>query len=122
MTTLEQVIETAKALPPADRQYLQQWLRVQERQDAPRPTTEAIPPRAAETVEQQVARFRKAMTWIADHRAEYLGQWVALEGDRLISHGADAIQVHREAKAAGIAAPFIERIVEEEGPYWGGWL
>ncbi|MGH9855488.1 MAG: DUF5678 domain-containing protein [Blastocatellia bacterium] len=131
MTTLEQVIAAVQTLPPADRRSLRQWLQEQERCDAAataeQPDNEARPAadaplRSAETVEQQIERFRKALKWIDEHRADYLGQWVALEGDRLISHGPDALQVHREAKAAGIAAPFVERIVEQEGPYWGGWL
>jgi len=37
MTTLEQVIETAKQLPPADRHRLSEWLREQERLDAAPP-------------------------------------------------------------------------------------
>jgi hypothetical protein len=42
-----------------------------------------------------------------------------LEGDRLIAHGADALEVHRQAKEAGIETPYLEQIVEEED--WGGW-
>ncbi len=123
MTTLEQVIETVGSLPIADRQYLRQWLQEKERRDIEHSeSVETLSPLPAETVEQQMERFRKAMKWIDEHRGEYLGQWVALEGDTLISHGLDAMQVHREAKACGIAAPFLERMVEEEGTYWGGWL
>ncbi len=122
MLTLEQIIEAARHLVPRDRQQLQRWLQEQEAQDAATPAQDAeAPPK--ETPQEQMERFRKAMNWVAEHRAEYLGQWVALEGDRLISHGTDAVQVHREAKAAGIATPFLEQVVEkEEGPYWGGWL
>ena len=32
--------------------------------------------------------------WIEAHRDEYLGQWVALDGDRLIAHGSDAKKVY----------------------------
>lgn len=132
MTTFEQTIETIKAMPLADRQRLQQWLREQEQHDVVEKPSQATEetgnalPRATETVEQQLERFHQARKWLAEHRAEYPGQWVALEGDRLISHGPDALQVHRAAKAAGISAPFLEHIVEtngEEGElYWGGWL
>ena len=114
MMTLEQVIETTRTLPLEDRQRLQQWLREQEQQDAASPREVRL--------HQELEQYRRAKQWIAEHRAEYPGQWVALEGDRLISHGVDALEVHREAKAAGITAPFLERMIEEEGPYWGGWL
>jgi hypothetical protein len=120
MTTLEQAIETIKALPPAARRQLRQWLQEQEQQDAALPA-EAVPPRQAETVAEQIARFRKAMKWIDEHRAEYLGQWVALEGDQLISHGPDVLQVDAAARAAGIVSPFLEQVREAEKPFCGGW-
>ena len=126
MTTLEQTIETIKTLPLADRQHLQRFLQEglqeQERQGAePQPVARPSQPRAAETVEQQVARFRQAMKWIGEHRAEYLGQWVALEGDRLVSHGSDVLQVDAAARAAGIASPFLEQVLEEKA-FCGGWV
>jgi len=133
MTTLEQVIAAVETLLPAERRNLRQWLQARERPDDA--TSQAIaeppdngawpaaaaPPRSAETVEQQIERFRKAMKWIDEHRAEYLGQWVALEGDRLISHGPDALQVDAAARAAGITSPFLEQVLEEEKPFCGGW-
>lgn len=122
MTTLEQVIETALTLPLEGRRQLRECLQRQERLDtAPPPVATTAPPRSAETVEQQLERFRKAMKWIDEHRAEYLGQWVALEGDRLISHGPDALQVDAAARAAGITSPFLEQVLEEEKPFCGGW-
>ena len=90
------------------------WLDAQEHQ-------EANQQKRQEAVRQQVEQFQQAMKWIQEHREEYLGQWVALEGDRLISHGTDALKVHADAKAAGIEAPFLEHIVEEKEPFWAGW-
>lgn len=121
MTTLEQMIETAKTLPVEDRRHLRAWLEEQERQDAARAqATETRPP--AETVEQQIARFRKAMQWIDEHRAEYLGQWVILVGDQLISHGFDSRRVAEEAKAAGIETPFMALVREEPKAFMSGLL
>ncbi|HXG68930.1 MAG TPA: DUF5678 domain-containing protein [Blastocatellia bacterium] len=116
MTTLEQVIEAARALPPEDQRRLREWLQEQERQAAENQQRQ-------EAVRQEVEKFHKAMKWIEENRAQYLGQWVALDGDRLISHGPDARQVHNEAKAAGIKIPFVERVTEEDNlPFCGGWL
>ena len=55
-----------------------QWLREQER-------LAVADQQIEDPVRERTERFRKAMKWIDDHRAEYLGQWVALVGDRLIS-------------------------------------
>ena len=126
MTTLEQTIETIRTLPPADRQRLQRVLQEQAARDAVAEQADsaaqakAVPPRHTEMVEEQLARFRKALKWIDEHRAEYLGQWVALEGDRLISHGPDVLQVDAAARAAGIVSPFLEQVLEEK-PFCGGW-
>jgi hypothetical protein len=128
MTPLEQAIAAIRALPPEDRRQLQQWLREQEQRDAQEQARDATPPTVQlsrsrhETPEQQVERFHKALNWIDEHRAEYLGQWVALEGDRLIAHGPDALAVDRAARAAGIESPFLEQVREKEGPFCGGWL
>lgn len=121
MTTLEQMIEAARTLPHEDRRQLREWLEEQERLDAARAQAAKMLPQA-ETVEQQVARFRKAMQWIDEHRAEYLGQWVVLVGDQLISHGFDGHQVDAEAKAAGIEVPFLAQIREEPEAFMSGLL
>ena len=41
----------------------------------------------------RTAEFR----WIAEHLQEYAGQWVALHGDRLLSHSTDAREVFATA-------------------------
>ncbi|MFN7930190.1 MAG: DUF5678 domain-containing protein [Blastocatellia bacterium] len=72
-------------------------------------------------LQQELAQYQRAKQWIAEHRAEYLGQWVALEGDQLISHSLDAKQVYAAAKAVGIRSPFIVRIIEEPTHFLGGF-
>lgn len=114
MTTLEQVIEAARGLPRDDRRRLREWLQEQERRDTENQQRQ-------EAVREEMEKFHKAMKWIDENRAQYLGQWVALDGDRLISHGTDARQVHNEAKAAGIKVPFVERVIEEQEPFYAGW-
>ena len=123
MTTLKQVIEAASALPPEDRRQLRKWLQEQERQDSEsKPLARWAPLPSGETVEEQVARFRKAQQWIKEHRAEYLGQWVVLVGDQLISHGFDGHKVDEEAKAAGIEVPFLVQVNEKPEAFMTGLL
>jgi hypothetical protein len=71
---------------------------------------------------QELDEYRRAKQWIAEHRAEYLGQWVVLAGDRLISHGFDGHRVAAEARAAGIEVLFLVQIIEEPAAYCGAWL
>ena len=45
--------------------------------------------------------------WLDRHGDEYRGQWVALEGEVLLSAGTDAQVVLDEARAKGIKTPFL---------------
>ena len=109
---LQQVIEAAKALPPEDLRRLREWLAEQERQ--------AELPRSDEELARDEDRHKKIDEWLRENRQKYMGQWVALDGDRLISHGTNGKEVYDQAKAAGVAVPFLEHIVDEEFPF-GGW-
>ena len=114
-TKLEQIIETINALPPEDLRRLREWLEQKERQAADQELHQAQLEKVAED-------FRKAMAWLEENRSRFLGQWVALDGDQLISHGLDARQVYEAALAAGIDSPVLERVAEKETqPYWAGW-
>lgn len=59
---------------------------------------------------------RKAeMAWLAAHSDEYRGQWVALDGDTLVSHGLQALAVRDEARSKGVEVPLMEHIAPEDG-------
>jgi hypothetical protein len=64
----------------------------------------------------------REMAWIAAHQEEYAGQWVALDGDRLIAHGDDPLPFKEKACSEGIDRPFVVHIPKETGPSIGGWL
>ncbi len=55
----------------------------------------------------QIERYKKARKWLDEHSEEYMNEWVCLEGDRLIAHGTDALEVHRKAIEQGIKSPFV---------------
>ena len=111
MATLEQIINEALALSPGERRRLH---RVLERElEQPAPAKEGKP--AYPTHEQERA-------WLEAHRDEYLGEWVALDGDRLLSHGSDARKVYEAARAEGVEAPFVERVQPKVDAFMGGWL
>jgi hypothetical protein len=103
VATLEQIIDEARALSPAEKLKLRQALDHELAQAAPAQS------RAIES------------TWVERNRDEYLGQWVALEGDALIAHGANAREVYLAARRAGIGGPYIVHIIPDANPYIGGW-
>lgn len=75
-----------------------------------------IPRRATELVEATLE-----MRWLAEHGHEYIGQWVALDGGRLLSHGDNARDVYDAARRAGVNLPLVVRVdVGEQFPF-GGW-
>ncbi len=115
MSTLEQVKNTILTLPHEDRKQLQQWLDEQAHKDANQAAQK-------ESLEARLMLYKQTEKWLRENREKYMGLWVALEGDRLIAHGPDALRVHAEAKAAGIAIPFVEHIVEDDDkPFFAGW-
>jgi len=58
-----------------------------------------------------------------ENREKYSGQWVSLDGDRLIANGLMAKEVYSKAKAKGVEIPFVELVTDREPvPFTGGRL
>lgn len=64
----------------------------------------------------------KELEWLAQHRHEYIGQWVVLDKDRLVGFGPDPRPIVAQARAEGVLTPFVELIRDESEPFMGGWL
>lgn len=112
-TNLEQMIEGVRTLPFEDLNRLREVI---DEETSRKQIDEA----KRVKLQEEIAKFKKAEKWLAENREKYMNQWVCLEGDELIAHGSDALAVDRQAKEAGIEAPFLEHIVEEKYPF-GGW-
>ncbi len=112
-TNLEQIIESVKTLPFEDLDLLREVIDEERRH-------KQIEKGKQEKLEERIAKFKKAEKWLAENREKYMNQWVCLEGDELIAHGSDALEVDRQAKEKGIEIPFMEHIVDESLPF-GGW-
>ncbi|HSE34231.1 MAG TPA: DUF5678 domain-containing protein [Pyrinomonadaceae bacterium] len=106
MATLEQILEEAKKLPPEEQRRLRAALNALGSNGDTQP--------AYKTNEQERA-------WINAHREEYLGQWVALDGDQLVAHGTDAKEVYDQARDKGLTAPYLERVSPKQEAFMGGW-
>jgi predicted DNA-binding antitoxin AbrB/MazE fold protein len=60
--------------------------------------------------------------WLKEHEHEYLGQWVALDGDVLLSYGPRARGVLDAARKMGVQQPLLVHIEDELGLPSAGWL
>lgn len=58
--------------------------------------------------------------WLAAHKSEYAGKWVALDGDRLIAAGESEKEVANAAKADGAYLPLIVYIPNLDEPAFVG--
>jgi uncharacterized protein DUF5678 len=58
--------------------------------------------------------------WLAAHKSEYSGKWVALDGDRLIVAGETEREVADAAKADGAYLPLIVYIPSPDEPAFVG--
>jgi hypothetical protein len=65
--------------------------------------------------------FRREYEWLRQHRQEYSGQYVVLEGDQLYAHGPDGRKALAEARQAGAKHPVVVRIEAEDELPFGGW-
>ena len=57
------------------------------------------------------------MQWMQDHARAYIGQWIALDGNRLIAHGPDAKAVYAAARADGAYLPLVEFVTDPDRPF-----
>lgn len=64
-------------------------------------------------------QFTREMEWIEANRETYSGQWVALQGERLLAAGHDAREVF--AKVRGVSPPPLVIHVEETNLPFAGW-
>lgn len=114
--TFEEALNVVRSLPHDDRRRLLKAI-----------TQEYRPAERAASDERDVTQVIKSKTyeaeyrWLREHAAEYAGQWVALEGDRLLSHGVDMREVHRTARSGGAQFPYLVQVEADAELPFGGW-
>ena len=108
--TVENILTHIERLPIAERIKLLQTLEPQVRQlSANGLLDELVSPKP-------LPDSTREMKWIAEHRRPYAGQWVALDGDRLIAHGPEARAVYAAANADGAYLPMVTFIPDPDKP------
>lgn len=108
-TNIEQVISIIHKMPLEDLDKLSEVIDAEKKAKREK----------KEKANWQIERYKKARKWLDAHSAEYMNQWVCLEGDRLIAHGDNPLELDRKAKELGIEIPFVHHIVPEVD--MGGW-
>ena len=64
---------------------------------------------------------REELRWLATESGPYAGEWVALDGPRLVAHGEKLASVSAAAKAAGVTEPFFASVPRDKDMPFGGW-
>lgn len=77
-------------------------------------------PRSTSMAEAVNPRYEE-LQWLAKESKPYRGQWVALDGPRLISHGDDLAVVRAAALAAGFENALFASVPGEPDVPFGGW-
>ena len=111
---LNRIKQQIAALPLPEKAQLAAFLSEQLRQAGDQ-TIEAN----AIAVDDDIRRRRTE--WIKAHREEYAGQYVALEGDRLVGVGRTIREAREQAKEKGCKSPFLVRLTSEHETLSAGW-
>jgi hypothetical protein len=69
---------------------------------------------------QQPDDGRAELEWLANESRHYTGEWVALDGNRLVAHGPKLAAVKAAAQAAGVSRPFFASVPDDD-LLFGGW-
>lgn len=117
---LDRMTEEANALTEQERRILAERLLKNEQVDSKKIEPNDVPFEGRGNSDEVVYRKREYQ-WLREHRDEYAGEHLALQGDQLIAHGKNLRQVIKEAKEAGAKAPFFVYIEAPDELPLGGW-
>jgi hypothetical protein len=119
--TVESIFNQIIQLPPPERIKLWQLLEKLKERDPVSQETQGTPQPSKKNRRQAepMRDYKTELQWIADHAREYKGQWVALDGDRLIAHGANADDVFDAAEADGANLPLVGFVDDPDKIYAG---
>ncbi len=82
-------------------------------------TLEEKPARLSWKSTEPVNERREEMQWLAKESGPYAGEWVAVEGPRLVAHGAKLAEARAAAKTAGASDPICARVSSDTDPFGG---
>lgn len=104
-TSVQQIMADIQALSAEQREELLQQLTTEPAEVEPFKLP--ITPRL---IGSYIPKDRaREWAWLTEHSDEYAGQWVALDGDRLIAHGLQFKEVLQTARKLGSLEALIVR-------------
>ena len=110
--SFDEIIKSIEQMPAPEQERIRRWL-----------DENGTPNGERNTSQPHANRTAKSLRWLDENREKYSGQWVALDGDRLIASGPTVKEVYSKAKAEGVEIPFVELVTDPEPvPSTGGWL
>jgi hypothetical protein len=111
--TVENILRQIAQLPLVEQHRLTRLLEESRAEQPPQP---AKAPRDKRLPDRPAIDDARERAWIKEHRNEYAGQWVALDGDRLIAASPNRLEISAAVKADGAKLPLIYRIPAPDEP------
>ncbi len=112
--SLDKFVTEIQSLPYGELLQLRRMLDQRLRETAQKPDLPMTPKFAGRTSPPKDRSQERE--WLAQHRHEYAGQWIALDGDRLIAHDAEYEPVSQAVKAARATEALILLVEGSEAP------
>lgn len=109
--TVENILSQVNQLPAAEREKLIAELTKEAKSKPEFPRSKVISTQAPfidRSLEDE---------WLAQHQREYIGQWVALSGNKLVASGPIAKEVYAKTRELGIKSPFVLYVEDPEIPF-----
>src|SRR5688572_10283523 len=101
--SVDQIIKSIEQLPATEQERIRRWLEDKGAMNEEKDGSQG-----------PINRSTKSLRWLHENREKYSGQWVALDGDRLIANGPTAKEVYSKAKTEGVEIPFVELVTDRE--------
>src|SRR5262249_32421060 len=113
--TAELILAEIAALPPEEREKLRAMLNRRS------PLTSNEAQQSGFIPIFDTSNPAPSLRWIEEHRAEFAGQYVALDGDRLVAHSSDPHEIIAAIRASGLNGLFFTLIPPNGEPPFAGF-
>jgi hypothetical protein len=112
--TAENILSLIARMPSTERARLNHLLAQQPAEPAAKPPLDRRVPC------EPMPDDTRETEWIEQHKHEYPGQWVALDGNRLIAASPNRMEISAAVKADGAKLPLIVRLPSPDDPPYIG--
>jgi hypothetical protein len=120
--TVENILSQIEQLPAVERAQLLQTLEQEQQPPVSGASTrQEQQPSTKEPLDKRVPSLpapdrSSELRWVLAHKREYANHWIAIEGERVIAHGANAQEVFAAADADGAYLPLVMYVEDPDKP------